>query len=256
MKLLPGAGAATLRLLALPLAVILSSAPARAQGTATAFAQIPPAPTQRVTDLAGFLSPGAAAELDAQIRDFEARTGHQALVYIGKSTEPTTLEEFAVRAYEAWGVGKKGKDDGIVLFLMADDKKVRIEVGYGLEGEIPDARAGRIITEIIVPRLKAGQNDEAIRAGLGELLGSAEGKGSLPPPRGAVPQKSEGPGCLGWILIAIIAAIFLYILITNPALAIWLLVNALSGGRGGGGGGGGWSGGGGRSGGGGASGSW
>ena len=240
------------------LVVAAATIPAHAQSTATAFAVIPPAPTARVTDLPGMLSPGAASDLDAMIRDFETRTGHQALVYIGRSTEPTSLEEWAVRAYEAWGVGGKGKNDGIVLFVMAEDKKVRVEVGYGLEGDLPDAVAGQIIANTIVPNLKAGKNDEAIRAGMTALLGAAEGKGAQPPPGGQPLRKSEGPGCLGWIVISILAAIFLYILITNPSLAIWLLVNALSGGRGGGGGGGGggWSGGGGRSGGGGASGSW
>jgi len=218
-----------------------------------------PAPPQRwLTDSAGLLSPAAAAEIDARLEAYERASGRQVIVYIGSSTGNVPIEDWAVKAFASWKVGRRGLDDGLVLFIMAADKRLRIEVGYGLEGVVPDALAGRVINDDIVPRLQAGDNDGAVRAGVERLLAivsgdeSAAGGAAEPAaPRAPVPltlfQK---------ILIGIAVLGFLILLITNPSLAIYLLFSILSGGRGGGGGRGGFGGGGGRSGGGGASGSW
>jgi uncharacterized protein len=146
-----------------------------------------------------------------------------------------------------------------VLFIMAEDREVRIEVGYGLEPVVPDARAFRVIDEIIIPRLRSGDNDGAVSEAISSLLqtisGTSQDEGSKPAGRSGLKVSN--------IFIAIAVIFFLILFITNPSLALWLLVNILSSGKGGGGGGrswgggrGGFSGGGGRSGGGGASGSW
>jgi uncharacterized protein len=148
-------------------------------------------------------------------------------------------------------------DDGLALFIMVADKRLRIEVGYGLEGVVPDALAGRVINEEIVPRLQAGDNDGAVRAGIERLLAIVSGDESVAGGTEEPGAKPSRPLTLTEkILIGIGVLLFLILLITNPSLAIYLLFSILSGGRGGGGGGGGFSGGGGRSGGGGASGSW
>jgi uncharacterized protein len=228
-----------------------------------ARAEVPAAPTRWVTDSAGFLSEGTRQELDGRLETYERQSGHQILVWIGRTTGVVPLEDYTVRAFAAWKVGRKGLDDGLVLFVFSDDRKVRVEVGYGLEGQLPDAIASRIIREAIVPRVQAGDRDGAIRAGIAALIEAIEGQAAAPEPAAGPasgrPPPTGGAGSLGigqMVLIGLGVLGFLVLFATNPALAVYLLFSVLSGGRGGGGGGGGYSGGGGRGGGGGASGSW
>jgi len=212
---------------------------------------IPPAPERWLTDSAGFLSPAVRSEIDARLEQFENSSGHQFVVYIGSSTGGVAIEEWAERAFQEWRVGRQKLDDGLALFIMSEDKSLRIEVGYGLEDKIPDITAGRVIHDVIVPRMQQGDPDGAVTAGVEALIGIFGGGEATGP---AAPKKP-----LTWfqkILIGIAVLFFLFLLITNPSLAFYLLFNILSGGRGGGGGGGGFFGGGGRSGGGGASGRW
>jgi uncharacterized protein len=234
----------------------------------TAFARaaetpIPPAPASWITDAAGFLSPAAAQSLDAQLGACERSTGHQFFVYIGKTTGGVPIEDWAVRAFAAWKVGRKGLDDGLVLFIMTEDRRLRIEVGYGLEGQVSDVVAYRIINDIITPRIQAGDHDGAVAAGMNAVVQVVSGQGLSTSPAVQHPQYRSGRKPMGMgqlILIGIGVLLFLILLVTNPSLAIYLIASILSGGRGGGssdGGGGGFGGGGGgRSGGGGASGSW
>lgn len=221
---------------------------------------IPPAPTRWVTDTANFMSPAAATSLNSQLENYEHSTGHQLIVYIGQTTGDAPIEDWTVRAFQQWKVGRKGIDDGLVLFIMAADHKLRFEVGYGLEPIVPDATAGRVINEVIVPRIRAGDPDGAVTSGMGAVM-MVIGGGSLPPP----PRQARGgqarPLTLAELIIyGIIGLLILIVFVTHPSLAMYLLFSILSGGRGGGGdwggGGGGFGGGGGRSGGGGASGSW
>jgi uncharacterized protein len=207
-----------------------------------------------LTDTVQFLSPGMAAELDARLEAYERSSGHQFIVYIGNTTGDTPIEDWAVKAFESWRVGRKGLDDGLVLFVMADHH-LRIEVGYGLESVVTDATAGRVINDEMVPRLQSGDNDGAVKAAVERLIAIVAGddtaaNGSEEPQ--GTPSRPLNP--FEKLLIGIAILGFLILLITNPSLAIYLLFSILSGGRGGGGGG--FSGGGGRSGGGGASGSW
>lgn len=236
--------------------LLLFALAAGIQAQAGAGAQVPiPAPPQRwLTDGAGFLSAEAAAELDARLEAFERSSGHQVIVYIGRTSGSVPLDEWAVRAFAAWKVGRRGLDDGLVLFVMAEDKRLRIETGYGLEEAIPDALAGRIIRDEMAPRLQDGDNDGAVRAAVDRLIAiiSGDGTGAA---GGEQPRDEGRPLTLGEkILLGIGILFFLILFITNPSLAIYLLFTILSGGRGGGRGG--FSGGGGRSGGGGASGGW
>ena len=223
---------------------------------AAAQAKIPPAPDRWVTDEAGFLSSRAVAALDARLQDYERQTGHQVLVYIGRTLgDGAVLEDWAVKTFEAWKVGRRGLDDGLVLFIIAADRRVRIEVGYGLEDKVPDARAYRVINDILIPGFQAGRPDEAVGAAVTALVGFISGEGAAPGERTG--PRRESP-LINKIFAAVVVLVLLVLFITNPSLALWLLINILGGGRGGGGwgGGGGFSGGGGRSGGGGASGSW
>lgn len=227
-----------------------------------ARADVPPAPTRWVTDPAGFLSEGARQELDGQLEAYQRQSGHHLLVWIGRTTGGLPLEDFTVQAFAAWKVGRRGLDDGLVLFVFSDDRRLRVEVGYGLEGQVPDAIASRVIRETLVPGIQSGDRDGALRAGVAALIAAIDGRAQAPAP-GAAPSPERPPpaprplGTGQMVLMAVLALAFLVLLVTNPSLALYLAFTVLSGGRGGGGsGGGGYSGGGGRSGGGGASGSW
>ena len=223
---------------------------------------IPPPPTRWVTDTANFLSPEAVRSLDARLSAFQQSTGHQVIVYIASTTGDAPIEDWAVRAFKQWRVGRKGLDDGLALFIMAKDRRLRIEVGYGLEGVVPDAIASRVINEVMVPRIQAGDPAGAVTAGIDALTGIIGGQAAaLPPVR--TPAPATPPSLGTWIFYGIGGILLLVLFITNPSLAFFFLASILSGGRVGGGGyagggygGGGFGGGGGRSGGGGASGSW
>lgn len=247
----PLAGAAT----ALPFLLLLSATRALAVGN-----PIPAAPTAWVTDSAAFVSDNAREELNARLRAAEARFGHQVLVWIGRTTAGDPIEDWAARAFAAWRVGRRGLDDGVVLFIMRDDRKIRIEVGYGLEERLPDARASAIIREVIAPRLQQNDSDGAVRAGVTAILAAVAGT-DISHENRAAPAKRPQIGWFELVIAALVGILLIGFFITNPRLAILLLTTLASGrgsGRGGGGfgGGGGFSGGGGRSGGGGATGSW
>ena len=207
------------------------------------------------------MSPGALSSLDSRLEGYERSSGHQLIVYIGQTTGDAPIDDWAVRAFQKWKVGRKGMDDGLILFIMAADRKLRFEVGYGLEPVVPDAIAARVINDVIVPRIQSGDRDGAVTAGMDAVM-TVIGGGSLPPPAGQRGASRRGgqPMSLGQLIFfGIIGIVVLFVFITNPSLAIYLLFSILSGGRGGGdggGGGGSFGGGGGRSGGGGASGSW
>ena len=225
---------------------------------------IPPSPTRWCTDEAGFLSPQTVESLDARLAGYERQTGHQLLVWIGKTLgTDQVLEDWAARTFAAWKVGRKGLDDGIVLFIFAEDRKIRVEVGYGLEDKVPDVYAYRIINNILAPGFRAGRPDEAVEAAVTALIGYISGDEKAAgeePARRTLQSKAKS------IFTGIIVLIVIIIFITNPSLALWLLISFLGGGGRGGRGGGGWggggggsggfSGGGGMSGGGGASGGW
>ncbi len=137
----------------------------------------PPRPTKYVTDLAAAIPADRASALNEKLASFERETSNQVLVYVDrKIPEGTTLEEFANAAFHAWAVGQKGKSNGVVFFLFTVDRKMRMEVGYGLEGAIPDARAHRIDTEVIAPLLQKGDVAGALDAGTDAILAAARGE--------------------------------------------------------------------------------
>jgi uncharacterized protein len=240
------------RALGIRLVVLGALAGLTSSRAAVAETPIPAAPARWATDRAAFLSPPALAEIDARLASFGQRTGHQVLVYVDHTTGGAPIDDWAVRAFENWKVGRRGMDDGLVLFIFADDHALRIETGYGLEARVPDATAARIINELMVPRIRVGDRDGAVRAGVGALLGAIGGVAGVPGAAGG--QATHVP--LWQLVLGVLALVALLgFALTHPALA-WMMLLSIGSGRRGGGGGGGFSGGGGRSGGGGASGSW
>ena len=254
-----------------------------------------PALRGHVTDLSTTLSEEQKATLEQTLTAFEARKGSQLAVLIVASTAPEQIEQFAIRVAEKWKLGRKRVDDGAILVVAKDDRAVRIEVGYGLEGALTDLTSKRIISETILPRFKAQDFYGGISAGVAQMVSVVDGE-PLPQPANA---PSGGGGLQQYLPVLFIVALAVGgvlravlgrlagAVVTGGVVAVvaWFVVGAVSvavgagvvalfvtllgigvggramggyygGGRGGGGGGGGFSGGGGSFGGGGASGRW
>jgi uncharacterized protein len=141
---------------------------------------IPPLKSH-VTDLTATLSAHEITRLEQKLAAFEKTKGSQIAVLIVSTTQPETIEQYSIRVVEAWKLGRKRIDDGVLLLIAKNDRALRIEVGYGLEGALPDAVAKRIIEEIIVPRFKAGSFIDGVNAGISAILNVIEGE-SLPLP--------------------------------------------------------------------------
>lgn len=140
-----------------------------------------PALESHVTDTTGTLDDARRAALEQKLADFESRKGAQVAVVIVPTTEPETIEQYGVRLMEAWKLGRKGVDDGAALIVAMNDRTVRIEVQYGLEGALTDATSNRIIEDIIVPRFRQGDFAGGIEAGVDQMLRVIDGE-ELPPP--------------------------------------------------------------------------
>jgi len=245
-----------------------------------------PAPVGFVNDFAGVLSPAAEAKIADSLRELDKKTSAEVAVYIVGTTSPETIESYAVTLFKNWrwpgatkpGIGKEGKDNGVLLLAAIEDRKMRIEVGYGLEGTIPDALAKRIVENLLLPRFREKKFDEGIAAATEALAAliageSAEASAGLQP----TPAVEEKPATATGFIAPL--AVFLGVIGFIVAIAILARKGGGSGGSGGSGGhsgssSGGWSSGGGsgggssggsssfggsgggRSGGGGASGSW
>jgi uncharacterized protein len=162
-------------------------------GAARAEVAVPPLKS-RVTDLTGTLSAPQKAELEARIAAFESRRGSQLAVLLLPTTKPEEIEQFSIRVAEAWKIGRKKVDDGLILVVAKDDRRLRIEVGYGLEGAIPDALAKRVIDEKITPRFRDGDFYGGVRDGVDQLIRLAEGeKLPAPPPQPVQRRQQENP---------------------------------------------------------------
>lgn len=251
--------------------------------------------TGPLVDQAGLLQAEQAAQLDRRLRQFAQAHGSQIAVLIVQTTHPESIEEYSIRVFDAWKIGRKQIDDGILILVAARAHKLRIDTGYGLEGVIPDAIAKRIIRENMVPKFRAGDAHAGLLAGIEQIEKLIEGE-HLPPPKqgtqgGGGGQKSDGQfsemlvvgiiaaSVLGGVLCMIFGRFFgslatgglvgtiawfmsgSLVVLFVAAFIVFLFVLMTGGGGslwGGGFGGGGdsWSGGGGGAGGGGASGDW
>jgi len=167
---------------------------ALALGAAPLAAQQPvPRLTGRVVDTTATLTPADRAALEQKLAALEQRKGSQIAVLIVSSTQPEALEQYSLRVAEAWQIGRGKTDDGIVIVVAKDDRRVRIEVGYGLEGAVPDALAKRIIAERITPRFAAGDYAAGLNDGVDALTALIDGE-SLPPPNAAPRAERNGGG--------------------------------------------------------------
>lgn len=251
--------------------------------TLTGWAQqipAPPNPPRLVNDLAGVLSSSEVQQLEAHLLGYNDTTSNEIAIVLIKTLNDYPIEDYANKLLREWGIGRNKLNNGVLILAAMDDRKIRIEVGYGLEGAIPDITANRIIEEDIKPNFRSGDYYEGLRAAADHIIGAAKGeyKGTPNRARGSSGRKGLPFGLIVFVIIMIIV-------FSNRRggggggggfmsrrgyrggwLGPFILGSMLGRGSGGGwgsGGGGGWSGGGGfggfgggSSGGGGASGSW
>jgi uncharacterized protein len=144
-----------------------------------------------VTDLSGTLTPDQIATLDQRLREFEAAKGSQIAVLLVPTTQPETIEQYSIRVAERWRLGREAVDDGVLLVVAREDRAVRIEVGHGLEGALPDVLANRITDQVIVPRFRSGDFYGGVASAIDRIIAIVEGE-PLPEvlqrPQGQAPQ--------------------------------------------------------------------
>jgi uncharacterized protein len=198
--------------------VLLAAALALA---APAAAREVPFLSGRVVDEARMIDGATSARLDQRLRDYEQKTGRQIVVLTVPSLEGEALEDFSLKAARTWKIGRAGENDGVVLVVARDERKVRIEVGYGLEGALTDAESGRIIRDAIVPRFRAGDFPGGIDAGTAEIvarLGGAGAAGGAPAGGAAEPPREGWQWIVFWVLV-----FFTVVAVFTPTLG-WILL--------------------------------
>jgi uncharacterized protein len=228
---------------------------------------IPPAPAAHFSDYASLVRPATAASLEAELNQFEKATSIQVVVAIYPTMQSdSSVEDYTVRVAQSWHAGMKGKDNGAVLFIFAQSHQVYLQVGYGLEGALPDALAKRIISEQMVPAFRKGDYDAGVTAGVEGILAATRGeyRGTG---RTVAEGRNSGSSIAGFVLIMVVMLILSFIRRRASmyqsggrrgfgGIILPMIIGGGFGGGRGGGGGGGFSGGGGGFGGGGAGGSW
>jgi uncharacterized protein len=167
---------------------------------------VPPL-TGRVVDLTGTLSAGERQALDAKLAAWEARTTNQLAVLVVPTTAPETIDEYGIRVAEAWKIGQKGDDNGAIFLVARDDKRMRIEVGYGLEGVLTDVTSRRIIGETVAPLFSRGQFAAGIGAGIDRIIAVVDDGKPLPPPGKTARKPRSGNVDFGTLFIIMLVAV-------------------------------------------------
>jgi uncharacterized protein len=221
--------------------------------SARAAETIPPLPARHFTDAANIVSRAAADRLDAKLREFERQTSNQVLVAIYPTMQSdSSIEDYTYRVAEKWGIGGKGRNNGVVLFVFPRDRRMFMQVGYGLEGALPDALAKQIIEREIAPRFRAGDYDGGLSAAVDAIMAATKGEYK------AAPKKDVGgKSVVLAVFVVVVVIIILIIAARSRGPTIYTGGGRRRGRRGGygggwpifiptggGGGGGGWSGGG------------
>ncbi len=210
----------------------------------------------RVNDYAGILDASQEAQIEGALASFESQTTTQIALLTVKSLDGDSVEQYSMRVAEQWKIGQKGKDNGVILLVAPNDRQVRIEVGYGLEGALTDLESSRIIRHVIIPAFKTGNYYAGIVGGLDGIMKATQGEFTAPKTDRAY-ARSQNKSARS--IFSTIFSIIIFILLISTRTGRFILFSTLLfGGRGGrsSGGLGGFSGGGGGFGGGGASGSW
>ena len=211
---------------------------------------LPPPPAAYFNDYAGVVPAAEARRLDEKLRQFATETSTQVVVAVFPSLPSPSLEDFTNRTAESWRVGRKDWDNGAVFFVFVNDRKMRIETGYGLEGALPDILAARILDEQVVPRFRKGDWTGGLEAGIDGILAATRGEYTAPP------RKPRGVPVVALLIIVLFVILFFWLASQGARNAHvgrtynrrgWRRDSGYWGGGSWGGGGGGWSGGGGGS---------
>jgi uncharacterized protein len=188
---------------------------------ATAVAAIEvPYLSGRVDDRAGMLGAGFETQLDGRLRQLEEETGAQVAVLTIPSLEGDPIEDFSIRVVETWKLGRAGADDGVLILIVRDDRRMRIEVGYGLEGALTDAQAGRIIDALMAPRFRSGDFEGGVDAAVDAVSSAIRGEAVVLPEE---PARGRGmnPGSL--IFFLIFGLPFIGAALSSRGAAGWIL---------------------------------
>ena len=226
------------------LAALLLAAAAHAQAPSAPDEPIPvPKLAARVTDLAGTLPPERRAALERKLQAFEEARGSQVAVLVVPSIGFETIEEFAGRVADAWQLGRKGVDDGVLFAIAMQERKLRIHTGRGVQGTLTDALSKRIVADIVAPRFRAGDFAGGIDAGVDAIMKAIEGEALPLPERKAGPASPAGGGgfsnflLLAFFLVPVVATLlrgifgrFFGATFTSglTGLAAWLLLGSLA----------------------------
>lgn len=175
----------------------------------------------RVNDTANLLSAGTVAELEQLLKAHQDSTSNQVVVLTVQSLEGDDIESFAIRVAETWKLGQKGKDNGVLFIVSRDDRKVRIEVGRGLEGDLTDAISSTIIRREILPQFKSGDYDQGVKAGVVAILAAIRGA-YTPDDESAQPVDFVG-GLIGFGIFLVVVGIFTVIALLSKGFASWFL---------------------------------
>ncbi len=180
---------------------------------ATAFANLVPVPpaSARVVDQTGSLTTAQRAGIEAKLAALESEKGSQVAVLLVPTTRPEAIEQYALRVAEAWGIGRRGVDDGLLFLIALQDRAFRFEVGYGLEGAIPDAMANRILDEIAAPRFREGDLAGGIHAALDAVAAAIAGEPLPPPPARGSPGAGQPAGASPLDLLLMLSVISVFI---------------------------------------------
>jgi uncharacterized protein len=166
--------------------------------------KLPPPPDHYFNDYAHLLPEAEAHRLDEKLRRFDEETSTQIVVAIFPKLPSPSLEDFTFRTAQSWRVGRKGLQNGAVFFVFVADRKMRIEVGYGLEGALPDALAFRILDEQVRPRFRSGDYAGGIEAGIDAILAATRGEYKAPPRR-----EREGPSTFALVVALVLLLLFI-----------------------------------------------
>ncbi|MBL8520887.1 MAG: TPM domain-containing protein [Betaproteobacteria bacterium] len=167
---------------------------------------VPPV-KKRVTDQTGTLSAADEARIEGKLRAFESAKGAQVAVLIVPTTQPEAIFDYAIRVAEAWKLGRKGVDDGVLFVVAKNDRKMQILVGPGLQGTLTDAMSKRIIGEIVAPRFRSGDFAGGIEQGLDRIMGLLQGEALPPPQKKRTGVKSSSSAMEGFLIVGVLAAL-------------------------------------------------
>ena len=184
---------------------------------------IPPTPDHYVTDNAGALSDSTRASIENELQTYEKATGHQIIVWIGQTTGDVPLETYTGEAADHWKVGRKGHDDGAILFLFMRDHRIRIEVGYGLENKLTDADAHRIISDDITPKMRAGDPDGAVSSGVADMLTTAEPSYKLATLQQPTPEENTSDNGPPWLRPIANVFVILFVIFFVYFVVVWIV---------------------------------